>query len=475
MAEGKKATNTVHNGPRGSAMKSLAGGKLSRLVIVLVLGVGCGGQTAGGSPGTGGGGGSGGRGTRDAGRDSAGGNPTDASASGGARGGAGGSAIGGAAAAGKGGAGGAKGGAGGATGGGGGGAPGGASGGRCTVFQFPQSKPSLEQILFDMDGDGQLDVVSTWSDSSGLHVLIHRQIAPRVFADPVQYDGDSIGAFFQRGMAAGDLDQDGIPDVAMADDYGLVAVMLSGSGTGYSFPPRLRPPASQPAYDIEVADFDADGYGDVVVPVYDTGVSHGIFWGSGKDTFATRTNEKVCSLGTATAVIDANEDGRPDLVVTCYSGGAQVLINQGGRSFTPVLLPGAAQSFGLATGDLNNDGHVDVVVPDRVLQDLVVSLGDGHGGFTIAPGQLVATTSNIATAAMGDLDGDGNADVLVSDVNLTTLAFYKGTGDGQFQAAQNLPMATRSSDHLIIGDIDGDGAADLLIGNGPTIVYGPCP
>jgi hypothetical protein len=104
-----------------------------------------------------------------------------------------------------------------------------------------------------------------------------------------------------------------------------------------------------------------------------------------------------------------------------------------------------------------------------------VSLGDGHGGFTIAPGQLVATTSNIATAAMGDLDGDGNADVLVSDVNLTTLAFYKGTGDGQFQAAQNLPMATRSSDHLIIGDIDGDGAADLLIGNGPTIVYGPCP
>jgi hypothetical protein len=273
-------------------MNSLAGGKLSRLVIVLVLGVGCGGQMAGGSPGTGGGGGSAGRGTQDAGRDSAGGTPIDASASGGARGGAGGSAIGGAAGPGKGGAGGAKGGAGGATGGVGGGAPGGASGGRCTVFQFPQSKPSLEQILFDMDGDGRLDVVSTWSDSTGLHVLIHRQTAPRVFADPVQYD-DSSGAFFQRGMAAADLDQDGIPDVAMADEYGDVALMLSGGGTGYSFPPRLTPPKSQPLYDIAVADFDGDGHGDVVVPVYDTGISHGIYWGTGKDTFVARADQKV--------------------------------------------------------------------------------------------------------------------------------------------------------------------------------------
>jgi hypothetical protein len=295
-----------------------------------------------------------------------------------------------------------------------------AGAGRCTVFQFPASQPSMEQILVDMDGDGRLDVVSTWSDITGLHVLIHRQTAPRVFADPVQYD-DSIGIFTQQGMAAGDLDQDGIPDVAMADFYGNVAVMLSGGGTGYSFPPRLMQALSQRLDDLVLADFDADGHVDMAVPIYVTGGSHGFYWGTGKGAFTARTNEEVCSYGTATAVIDANEDGRPDLVVGCHDGGGQVLINQGGRLFMPVLLPGAAQSFALATGDLNHDGHVDVVVPDRILHQLVVSLGDGHGGFTVAPGDVAATSSTILTAAMGDLDGDGNADVVVADGNMPTL------------------------------------------------------
>ena len=446
-------------------MKYLAGP-----VIALVTCLGCGGKTGVGSPGTGGRGGE----PWDAGRDSAGGSAADASSSGGARGGVGGGATGGAAGGGKGGAGGAKGGAGGALGGVGGGAAGGAGSGRCTVFQFPASQPSMEQILVDMDGDGRLDVVSTWSDITGLHVLTHRQTAPRVFADPVQYD-DSIGIFTQQGMAAADLDQDGIPDVAMADFYGDVVVMLSGGGTGYSFPPHLMQALSQTLEDLVLADFDADGYVDIAVPIYESGVSHGFYWGTGKGAFAARASAKVCSSGTATAVIDANEDGRPDLVVVCYSGGAQVLLNQGGRSFTPVLLPGASQSFALATGDLNNDGHVDVVVPDRILHELVVSLGDGHGGFTVVPGGVSTTTSDILTAAMGDLDGDGNADVVVSDGNVTTLAFYQGMGDGHFQAPQNLSMATSSGYHPIIRDVDGDGTADLLISHGPTIVYGPCP
>jgi hypothetical protein len=199
-------------------------------------------------------------------------------------------------------------------------------------------------------------------------------------------------------------------------------------------------------------------------------------WGTGKDTFATRTNEKVCCLGTATAVIDANEDGRPDLVVTCYDGGAQVLVNQGGRSFTPVLLPRATQSFGLATGDLNNDGHVDVVIPDQVLDQVVVSLGDGHGGFAVPSGYIAPATSNIWAAAVGDLDGDGNADVLMADGNLTTLAFYKGTGDGHLQPSQTFPSVTRTTRQFVIGDGDVDGVQDLLTGGGgPTIVYGPCP
>ena len=146
---------------------------------------------------------------------------------------------------------------------------------------------------------------------------------PRVvFADPVQYD-DSIGIFTQQGDG-GRRSRSGRNSGRRHGGFLRrdVVVMLSGGGTGYSFPPRLMQALSQKLDDLVLADFDADGYGDIAVPVDETGVSHGFYWGTGKDTFAARTNEKVCSLGTATAVIDANEDGRPDLVVVFVTAGA---------------------------------------------------------------------------------------------------------------------------------------------------------
>ncbi len=467
-------------------MKSLPGTKLIHLVIVVVAGVGCGGQTGSGSTG-----GGSGRGGRDAGRDSAAGGSTDTSSSGGAGGGAGGSSgagagSGGAAGTGKGGAGGGpKGGAGGATGGAGGGpkggagggAQGGVSGGRCTVFQFQPGHPSNDQILVDMNGDGRLDVVSSWTDNTALHAMIYRQTAPRVFANPDQYS-DTYGTFSPRRMAAADLDQDGVPDLAMPDNYGDVALMLSGGGAGYSFPTLLGLPPSvfaAPVFDVALADFDGDGYRDIAVPIDDTASSLGIYWGTGKGAFSVRADQKPCSQGASIAVADVNEDGLPDLALGCLQAGGHILVNQGGRSFKQVVLPGGTQSLGLAAGDLNHDGHVDFVMADMVLKQLIVSLGDGHGNFAVPSGSVAATGAQPATLAMGDLDGDGNADVVLTDqVQLTTIYFFKGTGDGHFQASKPFPLTT-SAYNMTVGDVDGDGYQDLIVGDGPTIVYGPCP
>jgi FG-GAP-like repeat len=194
--------------------------------------------------------------------------------------------------------------------------------------------------------------------------------------------------------------------------------MLSGGGTGYSFAPLLKPTVgnnSAATNDVALADFDGDGYRDIAVPVLYTGPSLGIYWGTGKGAFLARADQTLCNDGERTAVVDANEDGLPDLALGCLQSGGHVLINQGGRSFVHVVLPGGTQSLGLAAGDLNNDGHVDFVMPDRVLKQLIVSLGDGHGNFTVPTGAVAATGSSPWTVAIGDLDGDGNADVVLTD------------------------------------------------------------
>ena len=114
------------------------------------------------------------------------------------------------------------------------------------------------------------------------------------------------------------------------------------------------------------------------------------------------------------------------------------------------------------------------MLPDLALKQLLVYLGDGSGKFTVPTGLVATTGSDPRAAAMGDLDGDGNPDIVLEDAVQTTLAFYHGTGDGHFQSAQQLPKVGRS-DTMVIRDVDGDGVQDLLLGGGPNILYGPCP
>ena len=356
----------VHN--VAQAVKPVVASKLglSCLVLIAAVGVGCGGHTprtaSGGAGGAGGdraegdGGNSSDAGSKDASLDTA---PSDA------RGGAGGAAGGTAGSGGKAGTGGADGGA-------GVGGNGGTSGGRCSSFQFQPRHASEDQLLVDIDGDGRRDIVTAWNDAD-THVLIFRQTAPRVFADP-------------------------------------------GAGSGYKAAPLLRPPVNENALDVALADFDGDGYGDIAVPFENASTSLGIYWGTGEGTFAARADLTICTGGIRAAVIDANEDGRPDLAVSCASSGSRVLINQGNRQFGSVLLSGTSNATALATGDLNHDGHVDVVVPDLVFKQLPVYLGDGHGAFAVPTGLLAATAAQSFTAAMGDLDGDGNADLVLGDL-----------------------------------------------------------
>jgi hypothetical protein len=452
---------------RGLAVKFLAISMLGRLAVVLAVGVGCGRQTpgiplgGGGASGNGGGGGA-----RDAGRDSSETTTPDAradlSTGDRARGGTGGAATGVAGGGGN---------TGGSSGAAGGGARGGTGGGRCAFYQFQPSHPTSDEIVADIDKNGRLDVVAVWNEASRSHFLIYRQTGPRVFADPDEYLFDVLT--FNR-LAVYDLDQDGVLDIAASNDGASVGLMLSSGGSGYAPAPALRPPTNEQMFDVVLADFDGDGYGDIVVPLDNGNTSLGIYWGTGGGAFATRADQIICSNGAHAQVIDANEDGRPDLAVSCLNSGSRVLINQGGRKFSNSLLSGSTQAFGLATGDLNHDGHVDVVVPDLVFKQLLVYLGDGQGNFAVPTGLVASTSSDPRAAAMGDLDGDGNADLVLTDAVQTTIAFYHGTGDGHFQVVQQIPMSSPTA-NLAIGDIDGDGFQDLMIGNGPIILYGPCP
>ncbi len=171
---------------------------------------------------------------------------------------------------------------------------------------------------------------------------------------------------------------------------------------------------------------------------------------------------------------DVNGDGIPDIVVCGLTPGITTLIGKGDGSFTATA-PSAtsirecgAAGGQILTGNFHTGGHKDLLVGGIVLA------GNGHGAFT--PGASVSTDillnfgSSIPAVAVGDINKDGKADVVVSQPGF--VAVFYGKGDGTFTAG---PRYAALADYMqvTITDLDGDGNPDIVLGSSSGGIYVP--
>lgn len=311
----------------------------------------------------------------------------------------------------------------------------------------------------DFDGDGRLDVVVTDFATTTPRAL--RNLGGGRFAPPRLLPA----AFGVLSIGTGDFNGDGRPDVVGRSASSVVLWSHNGNGI-FTLAQQLQVASNaQPA--IAVGDVNADGRPDVVTTTI-TGFQ--VFTGTGTGLAAGPTTA-VYGVLSDVALGNLDGDAHRDVVVvdaTPFVQGARTFLGQGNGSFTAG--GSGATAFGpeaASVADLNHDGFDDVVTSDSFSVigvppqfAITVLLSDGVGGFSDS--SVYPTSSGPVSGAIGDLNADGHPDVVVAGVIGTGVAVYANDGTGALTQVA-VPAVAPAPQTPAIADLDGDGRPDIAV------------
>ena len=344
-----------------------------------------------------------------------------------------------------------------------------------TPVQYEVGAESNGIAAADLNGDGipDLAIVNTGSSTVSDLLLNHGDgtFAPKVDWPTGQYPHAVVAAPL-RGGSAVDL------VVSNMDDNTLSVLFNNGDGT---FTTVVVPLGEQPE-DLAVADLDGDGKPDVIVTlnmIDEVGWLHN----NGDGTFAPMVTYPTGAAPFGIAAADLNGDGLPDVIVT-NSGDdtVSVLMNMGGGLLAPRVEHATGRTpLSVVAADLNGDGRLDLVVADSSYGPMnngdpgAVSVLMGQGGGSFAPRVDYAAGRNPWTLAVADLNGDGKPDLVVADSESYGVSVLLGQGDGTFAAkidfSTGAPEASSEAQPfgIVATDLNGDGLPDLAVASGGMI------
>jgi FG-GAP-like repeat/Bacterial Ig-like domain (group 3) len=282
-------------------------------------------------------------------------------------------------------------------------------------------------------------------------------------------------------IVSGDFNHDGYLDLAVVNRFVDTVSILLGNVNG-TFAAPFSYPTGTGALDIGTTDLNLDGHLDlIVVRSSYSGISPSVppgldvFLGVGNGTFTAGTGATIFQNPTNLTLGDFNEDGRVDVATTRNTpAGFAIHLSAGNGTLTPGVTPVVPENppatgtyvEDIASGDFDNDGHLDLALVERIASKVWIYFGIGNGTFTQREQPFTLPNGNldVISVASADFNADGYDDIAV----------YHRSGPSQPVRVINGGAArvftgpveygsVASGVGITVGDVDLDGDIDIIV------------
>jgi hypothetical protein len=314
--------------------------------------------------------------------------------------------------------------------------------------------------VFDIDQDNDNDIVSALYSENKL--VWYENIGGGVFSSSILISDSVTGPYH---VIAADLDNDGKQDIITANNGDSTITWFKNLGSG-TFSSKIT--ITNSAFNVEsidTADVDNDGDLDLLSGTYFPNGMVAWFENIGSGNFGPQQIISNSNIAVKTVVSsDLNDDSLPDVLVASFLGDVKWFKNLGGGLFDSGQNIGwSFYTFDACAGDIDADGDNDVVASNGA--EIFIHENLGNGLFGNQPIVVTSTTSSYGgKISLFDIDSDGLLDILPAETYTYRVIYYKNLGALGFSPPIIIDSTTTdlcTDTHS--ADLDNDGNMDIIV------------
>ena len=304
---------------------------------------------------------------------------------------------------------------------------------------------AFDSEMGDVDGDGDLDVVFSGANGTAA-ARVYLNNGSGNFTD----SGQAIGSGNAHDLLIRDFDNDGDLDLVLCVGGNLKIYPNNGSGI---FTDSGQSLATNDNYMLAAADLDNDGDVDFIAATESNNNAH-FYLNDGQGVFSDG-GSIAANYCHEPAIADVDGDGDLDVGFAMNFYPTLIFFNDGNADFlsSSQVSGNYPTQGGVYFSDLDGDGDLDLFEANCSGYSSKLFWNDGSGSFTDSAQDFGGHLSDVTKVGIGDIDNDGDLDLLAE-------SFYLNDGSGQLSKGDNL----FGGQHVSMGDVDSDGDLDAISG-----------